>query len=377
MCDTVLWVSALLDPLQVTVTLILFVGLMGFHLFTSSHQRSIVTHPPVHTERWPQFFHVFVSQLMRLPLFLYRTVQKVRQAIAWTQRHTLLNHRWMRKHKHWWVLYVTYVHTNTQHTHNPITLHCRTKGRKEGRGAFSIDFSSSQSHSRWPQVCSKRANQRRWWAHTYLISGPWFAAVAWHANRSSLCSSHGSLCHTLGAGRQSGIQPRLVAVDRKKIAVPMLWHLPNIRTIMYYSPTQQCIHLWVCVWVREGMWCGHDMLSSDLWGPTCHPFLSESALRLCFLEYGSFVWIFTGHKCAASFMGSVQLTYTGLVFEGSLGWAVVGFLSELYFGLLICTFLILDRFCWFDKMPEANYLFSVSWGYIKVRLESFNHQIYL
>lgn len=35
--------------------------------------------------------------------------------------------------------------------------------------------------------------------------------------------------------------------------------------------------------------------------------------------------------------------------------------------LEVFTFLILDLFCWLDKMPEANYLLSVSWGYIKVR----------
>lgn len=35
--------------------------------------------------------------------------------------------------------------------------------------------------------------------------------------------------------------------------------------------------------------------------------------------------------------------------------------------LKVSTFLLLDLFCWLVKMPEANYLLSVSWGYIKVR----------
>lgn len=139
-----------------------------------------------------------------------------------------------------------------------------------------------------------QANQRWWWAHTSSRSGLWFADVGWHCDGSSLCSSHGSLCHPQKQAGSQAVSPVWELRIEKKIAVLVLWHLPHIRTIINYSQPQQCVPRSeaMCVWLRVCICqcvhsvCGHDMLSSDLWGTTFPRLLSESAFLLGFQGHG-------------------------------------------------------------------------------------------
>lgn len=65
-----------------------------------------------------------------------------------------------------------------------------------------------------------QANQRWWWAHTSFMSGPWFAAVVWHGERSSLCSSHGSSCHAHTHTPEAVRQPALFGSCWQKHFLP-------------------------------------------------------------------------------------------------------------------------------------------------------------
>lgn len=328
--DMLLSVSVLKNPLQIIVTLILFARLMGFHIFTSSHQWCYCDSPPVNIISvllgW-KLTSVFQYCIMLGEVLSHHThhVQKVRSPHKNIRMYCCLLCGYV-LHTHG----QAHTHILWKHKQNHTHTHPALQELKKRKG---VDFpltSVPANHTAGDlKSVPFQANQRWWWAHTSFISGPWFAAAVWHCERSSLCSSHGILCHTHWS-RQSGRQPALFgSCWQKNFAVLVLWHLLSIRTIINYSRPQECVLVSkrMCVWVCAHVCvyhsvCGHEMLSSDLWGATFHPLLSQNLLFLsASWNMGSFLWIFSGHEYDASFMDSVQLIYTELSSEGSSGWS--------------------------------------------------------
>lgn len=289
-----------------------------------------------------------------------------------------------------WILYDC-IHTNK----HILTCETCTKAhppalqelKEKGRGRFSTDFSPSQSHSRWPQVYSNPSQSKVMMSsHFFHIWALICCRCVTQQEKQPALFTWELVSYSL---KQAVRQPALFgSCWLKFFAVLVLWHLPSIRTIINYSRLQQCVPVTkrMCVWARAHVSvylsvCGHDMLSSDLWGATFHPLLSQNLLFLsASWNMGSFLWIFAGHELDALLMDFVQLTYSKRSSEGSLGWEFLLTEAEHCFhfassfhhqncvlGYKPIPFCFLIFFCWFVKMPEANYLLSVSWGYIKVR----------
>ena len=124
-----------------------------------------------------------------------------------TQKHTHTHPIWMCLAHTQTCMCCVHTHMHT-HTRRHIPLHCRNwRKRKKGSGGGVQLTSGPANHAAADfRSVSIRANQRLWWAHTSSIARPWFAAVVWHGDGSSLCSSHGSWCHS-HRSRQAVGQP--------------------------------------------------------------------------------------------------------------------------------------------------------------------------
>lgn len=212
------------------------------------------------------------------------------------------------------------------------------------------------------------------------FSLPWFAAVVWHGERDSLCSSHGSVCHT----RRSR-QPRPVWEEFIEcfFIVLLLWHIPSFRTIINYLKPQQCVPksecLCMCVWSQYVLFGSSESHASDV----SH---RESTFLLCFLgHWHIFVDIRRTETCSficglsftpqlwTRLWGILRLTFgtgkkSGLLLFDYFSWRFYPLNTSQ--GHPFVSSLFLDLSWLFVKMPEANYLLSVSWGYIKVGIVS-------
>lgn len=98
--------------------------------------------------------------------------------------------------------------------------------------------------------------------------------------------------------------------------------------------------------------------------PVCH---------LCFLSsvafYGTGTWRYVTFTLSIfRWMSVTGRTLGVFLFLGCPGAFIIW--------SWLLTFLLRDLFCWFVSMPEANYLLSVSWGYIKVRSDACFQRIF-
>lgn len=218
--------------------------------------------------------------------------------------------------------HVLYVHTRT----HIITSRCTAGMKGKGRGRFSTDFSPSQSHSRWPQLCSNPSqSQVMMSSHFFRIWSLICCCCVTRREKQPVLFTWELVSHTQ---KQAGSQAASPVWELLTETFLLSWCfgiyqasapssiIHNLSSVSLYLS----VCLSVCVWVRAHVSvchsvCGHDMLSSDLWGATFPPLLSQNLLLLsASWNMGSSLWIFAGQECDASFMDSVQLIYTEIFY---------------------------------------------------------------
>lgn len=222
------------------------------------------------------------------------------------------------------------IHTNkhilTCKNMHKTTSPCTAGTERKEKGRFSTVFSPSQSHSRWPQVYSNLSQSKvmmsshffHIWALicccfvTLLEKQP--ALFTWELYVIHTEAGSKAACPVWELLTENLCYPGALASTKHP-------HHHQLFTIATVHPCNQVhvferMHISVCHSV-----CDHDMLSSDLWGATFHPPLSQNLLFLfASWNMGSFLWIFTGHELDPLLMDSVQLIYAEQRPEGSLGW---------------------------------------------------------
>lgn len=145
------------------------------------------------------------------------------------------------------------------------------------------------------------------------MSASWFAAVLWLCERGSLCTSHGSLCHTHRSRRAVLFGSCWEKIFCCPGALASTKHPHHHQLFTHSAVHPHCLTVCVCVHV-----CVHNMLTSDLWGDALRPRLSQNQFF-----FGSVLWLCAEEERSPSFMDSARLIYLEPSSAGSSGWGLL------------------------------------------------------